>query len=116
MRGCGGPDGTRQWEGTRRICESCQEAASGQSAPEGPGWQEALRNWVSEAIRSPWAAALFLKPGCSGFSPQHLPGLLLKPSRLGHHLTREVGTPSRFHGWPGLRWRLSVTNKGQRQC
>ena len=63
------------------------------------GWWEGLRNWVSEAISSPQAAAFFLLPICSGTSLMHLPGLQQKPSEPG--LSRTVGTPACCPGWFG---------------
>ena len=61
----------------------CQEATRGQETPEGLGQWQALRNWVSEAVNSPWAAALFLS--CSGASPKPLPGLWQKPQQEWGH-------------------------------
>ena len=85
MRGCGGPDGTRQWEGTRGMCQGlgARRLQGDRRHLEGLRQWEALRNWMSEAINSPWVAALFLS--CSGASPQPLPCLWQKPQQEWGH-------------------------------
>lgn len=100
MRCCAGPDGTRWWEGTRALWEGVGAGGSKGTEVDGnTGWWEALRNWVSEAISSPQAAALSLTAGCSGASPERLPRLGQKPWRPG--LSRRVGTPLRCPSWAG---------------